>query len=232
MLRIVTYNIHFGKRLKKILAWLATQKKTDIFCFQEFPKRHIADCMAALSKNIYRYRFAPSLRRRNTIYGELTIFRTDRMRLASFSSLSLHTNTLDRLSMGRSSRRSCLLTTFLVQRKKFIVTNVQLACLASNALRYKQLTHIIQALKTKSAPHIIVGDFNMSSFLGRKKLFLLMKNNFYKTLETYIATHRLMIVRHQLDYIFARKCVIRRVDVERVRFSDHYPVTALVRLLH
>jgi endonuclease/exonuclease/phosphatase family metal-dependent hydrolase len=230
MVHIVSYNIHFGKHIAKILAWLAREKRADIICFQEFPKHRLADCQKAFPKNTYGYRFAPSLQRRAAIYGELTVFRTDRMRLVSADSLPLRTTTLDRYSIGRASKRSCLVTKFQIQRKTLSIANIQLSCLASNALRYTQLTNIIHTLKQHTVPCLIIGDFNMSSLLGRKKLFRLMKKNSYKAVEKYMATHRLMMVKHQLDYIFARNCDVRHVGVERIRFSDHYPVTADVRL--
>lgn len=232
MVHIVSYNIHFGKHITKILAWLQRKKRADIICFQEFPKHRLADCLKTFPKDTYGYRFAPSLKKRNTLYGELTVFRTDRMRLVSAYSLPLRTTRLDRYSIGRASKRSCLVTTFRWKRKTYSIANIQLSCFASNASRYAQLTNIIHTLKHNAVPCLIIGDFNMSSILGRKKLFRLMKNNSYKAVEQYMATHRLMIVKHQLDYIFARNCAVRRVTVERIRFSDHYPITAHVTLSH
>jgi endonuclease/exonuclease/phosphatase family metal-dependent hydrolase len=230
MVHIVSYNIHFGKHITKILAWLERKEQADIICFQEFPKHRIADCMEAFPKNRYGYRFAQSMQKRNIPYGELTVFRTDRMSLVSSSSLPLHTNTLDRYSIGRASKRSCLVTTFRLGRKSFSIANIQLSCLASNVLRYAQLTNIIHTFRHDTVPCLIIGDFNISSLLGRKKLFRLMRNNSFEAEEKYMVTHRVMMVKHQLDYIFARDCDVRRVTVERIRFSDHYPVTAYVEL--
>lgn len=230
MLRILTYNVHFGKRIHKIEAWLANQKNSDIICFQEFPQDSITTIRKTVSNTEYGYRFAPSLRKRKIQYGELTLFRKDRMRLIACTSLMLRTNSIDRYSMGRHSQRSCLITTFQLNRQRCVVVNLQLSCLATNALRYHQLQHIIQILRHHEGPRIIIGDFNMSSLLGRRKLFSLMKNNYYHTLEKYVATHRLLIVRHQLDYIFTRDCTIKHIDISRIRYSDHYPVTAMLEV--
>ncbi len=230
MVRLVTYNIHFGKRLIDIISWINRQTDADIICLQEFPEHRISDCMPIIQNGVYDYRFAPSLHRRKKVYGQLTMFRKNRVQLISASTLPLTSTRLDRLSFGHASRRSCLFTKFRIQRKKFIVANIQLSCLASNSLRYSQLRHIIHALKTTSISHIIAGDFNVSSLLGRKKLFMLMKNSLYETVENRMATHRLMIIKHQTDYVFAKKCRVQKISVERIRFSDHYPVTADILL--
>ena len=37
-------------------------------------------------------------------------------------------------------------------------------------------------------------------------------------------TFRLAFIKYQLDYAFARNGKIEEVNVERVKFSDHYPV--------
>lgn len=216
----------------KILSWLKRNDHADIICFQEFPKDRIADCQNAFPENTYGYRFAPSLKKRHELYGELTLFRIDRMHLISSSSFPLRTTRLDRYSIGGVPNRSCLVTTFRWNRKKFRLANIQLSCYASNKTRYSQLTHIVHALGRNTVPSLIIGDFNMSSLLGRKRLFQLMEKNSYKTVEKYIATHRLLMVKHQLDYVFSRNCDVRRITVDRIRFSDHYPVTAYITLSH
>lgn len=214
----------------KILAWLKRKHPADIICFQEFPEHRLPDCLKSFPKDTYGYRFAPSLKRRRILYGELTIFRTDKMRLVSSSSFPLRTTRLDRYSMGGVPNRSCLVTTFRRNRKTFRIANIQLSCYASNRLRYAQLTNIIHTFSHKIIPSVIIGDFNMSSLLGRRGLFRLMNKNSYKTVGKYIATHRLLIVKHQLDYVFSRNCSVRRITVDRIRFSDHYPVTAFIAL--
>jgi len=232
MIRLITYNIHFGKRLKKILAWLATQKNTDIFCFQEFPQQQIADCMKTLKDKPCGYSFAPSIRRGKKIFGQLTVFRTDRMRLISSSVLVLKTNRLDRLSLGRTTGRSCLLNVFAIRRKKFAVANAHLSWLAVNRGRYRQIEHIVEHLDSYRFPNLFVGDFNITSLLGRENLFAFMKKYFYQTSEKRVATHRIALIKHQVDYVFGKKCEVVNLEAVRIRFSDHYPVIANVRLSH
>ena len=50
MLSVFSYNIWYGKKLKKIQDWLLHESPNyDIYCFQEFPQSYIEPFVAALS---------------------------------------------------------------------------------------------------------------------------------------------------------------------------------------
>ena len=230
MIHLISYNIRFGKRLEDILAWLKTQVRVDILCFQEFPETKIFDCLTAFGNTSYGYSFAPSMNIRKKTYGELTLYRTDRMKLVSSTIVRLNTNTIDRFSMGRRSSRSCILTVFQMQQKKVALANIQLASLASNKLRYGQIQNIIDTLASYNIPRLLVGDFNMTSMIRRKRLIAYMRRHRYLTEVKKVATHRLIFINHQLDYVFGNNCTVETLSVERVRFSDHYPVKATLSL--
>lgn len=232
MLRIISYNVYFGKRLGKILSWLCQSRRADIICLQEYPQHEIASCVKILSDTPYHYRFAPSLKIRKRVYGQLTLFRTDKVQFVTSAIITMGTNRIEKTVLRNTISRNSLLTILGKKRKRFTVVNTHLMCLASNAIRYRQIQHIIDSIPKKTRRSIIVGDFNVSSILGRKKLFALMKNNLYKTVENRMATHQLLMIRHQLDYIFAKEFTVRDINVDHVRFSDHYPITAVVRLSH
>ncbi len=226
MIRVITYNVHFGKRIAKILIWLAGQKQADVVCLQEFPEHRIADCVDALGNKKYGYGFAPAIRLRKKIYGQLTLYRSGRVRFMSSSVLLLGTNRLEKIALGRLSVRSGLITAFEVRKKPFILANVHLINLATNRRRFAQVRAVADALPQADAPNIILGDFNVSSLLGRKKLIALMKKHRYHTIEKRMATHRFAILKHQIDYVFGKNCRIQEMTAERVRFSDHYPIHA------
>jgi endonuclease/exonuclease/phosphatase family metal-dependent hydrolase len=231
MITILSYNIQLGKKMPKIINWLhGMVKKPDIVCFQEFPERHIADCIEALSAVPYVYRFAASRRNKDQGFGELTLFRTDRLRIVSSKILSLGSNTLERSVFRNSMPRNCLITVFEHKKYRFEITNVHLICWALNALRYKQLEMIIAALEKKHMPSIILGDFNISSVFGRKRLVSLMKEHSYSTNEKYIATHKIAFMHQQLDYIFGKDCAIQSIAVERIKLSDHFPLHIELRM--
>lgn len=211
--------------MPKIITWLGELvKKPDILCFQEFPEKYIGDCLDALSDFPYAYRFAASKRKTNQAFGELTLFRTDRVQFISSKILTLGSNKLEKSVLRNDMPRNCLITVFQQKKYRFILTNVHLICLALNAQRYSQVKTVIATLDKKNMPSVILGDFNISSVFGKKRLVSLMKEHLYTTNETYMTTHRLAFLHQQLDYVFGKKCKILTVKVDRTRLSDHFPL--------
>ncbi len=231
MIRTLSYNIHFGKKLPNIIAWLKSEPRADIYCFQEFPQDRIREFVRALPGPSYTWRFAPALRVRKKIFGELTAMTNPSIRLTSSSVVTLPTNKMDRLTMGKHSQRSCLITTCMKSRKRFIVANMQLSCVANTAVRHGQLDKIIAVLtRRRTRRAILIGDFNSWTISERKRLIAYMKLHQFTTHEPRTATHRISIYKQQLDFVFGKNCVVGEVAVSRVRYSDHYPVHAAVRL--
>ena len=128
--------------------------------------------------------------------------------------------------------KSCLMTTFLVGTKMVTVANTHLVFLAANRSRYKQVHLIANNLSSCRHAAIITGDFNLHSVRINKKLIAFMRTYGFHTSPKRIATHHFGIIKHQLDYVFGAKCKILKLEAPRVRFSDHYPVIANVRLSH
>ena len=128
--------------------------------------------------------------------------------------------------------KSCLMTTFRIGTKMVTVANTHLVFLAANRSRYKQIQLIGDYLSFCRHTAIITGDFNLHSMRINKKLIAFMKTYGFRTSSKRLITHRIGIVKHQLDYVFVKRCYLAALTAERLRFSDHYPITALVRLLH
>jgi endonuclease/exonuclease/phosphatase family metal-dependent hydrolase len=104
------------------------------------------------------------------------------------------------------------------------VANVHLVALARNIVKYSQVALITKALLKYTVPTVILGDFNISSLSGKKKLLKLMVASGYESSKKRILTHRVGIFRHQFDYVFTRRMKIRTIRSYRLRFSDHYPI--------
>jgi endonuclease/exonuclease/phosphatase family metal-dependent hydrolase len=81
-------------------------------------------------------------------------------------------------------------------------------------------------------PLVVTGDFNIPSVLANKKLISYMDTFEFRTIIKRISTYRLAMVRYQLDYFFTKRCIINSLTAERIHFSDHYPITAVIRLPH
>jgi endonuclease/exonuclease/phosphatase family metal-dependent hydrolase len=180
--------------------------------------------------SIFGYRFAPSMRFRKKIYGELTLYRKKTVKLLSSKIIWLGTNRGERFIMRSNLERSSLVTRICYNRQIIVLANTHLISVALNKPRYRQASILLSALERSRIPTVILGDFNLSSIIGKKKLLLIMKQFGYTTLGKRLVTHRLVGIRHQMDYIFWKNCSIGTVFIERVKFSDHYPLLFNVRI--
>ncbi len=111
-IQILSYNIQFGKHVDRIIDWVNRQSQFDIYCFQEFPQEKILESVTVLGRLPYGYKFTASIKKRGKIYGQLTLYRKDHMKLMRTSVISLGINKLERSIIKNTIPRSCLLTTF------------------------------------------------------------------------------------------------------------------------
>lgn len=228
---IMTFNVQFGKRLDYIIHWLRQAPGQDIVCFQEFPEDRIVYFINELNNLSYGYRFARSLLRRHRVYGELTLFRTPDFRCTRSTVIEFGINRIEGRLFKGSFPRNCLICTLLNKKKIFVVGNAHMSALALNRLKYKEAELVVRMLESRRYPSVILGDFNISSVLGKGKLVRLMEKYGFVTEKRRLSTHRIAVVRHQFDYIFAKRCEVANMTVQKVRFSDHYPVFAVVRII-
>jgi endonuclease/exonuclease/phosphatase family metal-dependent hydrolase len=225
MISILSYNIHFGRKLDEILRWLSGMEPIDIICFQEFPKHKIRDFVRALSKYSYGYRFAPSIGANiNKEYGVLTLFRKNILKPVSFRKIALGINIIEKAWFKGNVARHSLLSVFRQHENIFVMANTHLVSSAPNSHRYRQINTILRALRKNPHPVVIVGDYNIPSITGTKKLIQLMSKNNYRTDKKRIVTHHIAGIRYQVDYVFWRDCTIRALRALKVRYSDHYPL--------
>jgi endonuclease/exonuclease/phosphatase (EEP) superfamily protein YafD len=224
MISVLSYNVHFGKRLEKIIFWLLEKPTYDVICFQEFPKDSIIPFIKAFSQAQYGYRFAPFMKKRRMVFGELTLFRKKKLVLIKSSTVSLGINSGERVMLRSRTPRTSLLTMFQYKKQEIVMVNIHLVNVAFNTLRYKQILKIIDRLDHHAIPTVLVGDFNMPSVFGRKKLFTLMGEYGFDMVRKRLSTFHIIGVKYQMDYFFWRGCKVSNLSVERVKYSDHYPV--------
>lgn len=229
MLRILSYNIEWGKKLDEAGEWLMTlSPKPDILCLQEIPNRNIAGFKKLLEEKGYSYKYAPSFTRKGITYGELTAYKKGEISLIFSQVVDLGSSFIGRLVSRHNSKWRSLLTVFKIGNKNFIIVNVHLLPQALNGKRRKQLEVAIEALKLLNflnIPTLIVGDYNYSSLIGRGGLVRFMaKHGFTIGGKKRMVTHRKWRIKHQTDYVFSRNCEINRVRSRKIKFSDHYPV--------
>ena len=107
MIRLLSYNVHFGRKSKKFFPWLSAQKTVDIMCLQEFPERKIDEFMSLHKK--YSYAFSPTMKIFKHMYGNLTMWNNKKLTLTH----------ADRITLGK--RRMNIRTEF---NKSFSIINV------------------------------------------------------------------------------------------------------------
>jgi endonuclease/exonuclease/phosphatase family metal-dependent hydrolase len=231
MVRIITYNIHFGKRLNDIISWITIQADADIICLQEFPAASLASFYRSLPRD-WGHRFTQSFIYRKKIFLIVTLFRKGKLRLLKATTLLLGIHPMEKSLLKNPMEKSCLVTTFRVGRKTITVANTHLVFLAANRSRYKQIRMITNHLVPHRHPLVITGDFNIPSVRAKNTLIRRMEKFGFRTIVKRLSTYRLAIWRYQLDYVFVKHCLLIALTTERIRFSDHYPIAAEVRLSH
>ena len=229
MLKILSYNIEWGKKLEEAGEWIMSlDPKPDILCLQEIPNRRGAFLNELLETNGYAYNFAPSFTKNGVTYGELTAFKKEKMSLILAQVVDLGTNFISKIISRHNSKWRSLISVVRFGKKNFIVVNVHLLPQALNGRRRKQLDIAIEALNILNflkLPTIIVGDYNYSSIIGRGGLIKFMATHGFKIGgKKKIITHKKFRIPHQLDYVFFRNCKVTNITSERVKFSDHYPI--------
>lgn len=230
MIRVLSYNVLIGSRLKKIAKWLAEQQNNhDIYCFQEFPQSQIQTICDVFSPIAPKeYLFSHAFTKKSNTFGQLTLFDPRKVRLKRSSIVNLgKTSLLEKKIFSNHGERSALVSHFSSGEGSFTLVNTHLTLMTSNKRRQVQLLTILDSIRQlyqDAKAQVVLGDFNYTSLYRRRHLFQLMKNygfeNAYKK-----STHRILFLKHQVDYAFYNNCSIRNVAVEKVRFSDHYPIT-------
>lgn len=228
MFSCLSYNIHLGKKLPQVVTWLKENPNFDIICLQEVPQQDVEKVIEALKPLSIEHKYSVSIVKGEKKFGQLTLVNAKKLSIVDGKTISLGTARFERRIMRHKTERSALVTTIKYKDMEFVLANVHLVCLALNALRRQQIVRIIDTINaresTQTFPKLIIGDFNYSSFVRQKQFIKFMKS--YGFTNAYrIKTHRLFLLKHQLDYAFYSGCKIKRVKVLRLKFSDHVPIT-------
>ncbi|HLC94838.1 MAG TPA: endonuclease/exonuclease/phosphatase family protein [Patescibacteria group bacterium] len=233
MLSLLSYNILFGNRLNHIITWIHEREEKnrpfDVLCFQEFPEKKISKFLEHFPGRNLAYQFSPAIMERKRTFGQLTVYNRDKLTLIKHHVLDLGKspweNRLFSMIKKKKIVRNSLLTFFKNDTHEFVVANTHLTLVARNKYRISQLASIINHVNGTSRA-IILGDFNYTSLLPRRRLMHLMERNDFRHATDRLKTHRIGFLKHQLDYIFYKNLSFSHVEVKRVNFSDHYPLLA------
>ena len=230
MLSCISYNIFKGENLTQIVQWLnSLSSPFDIICFQEFPIAEIDYLKNTLKPSNYNTAYATNFSSGKGVYGELTLILKKKAELLESNIVLMENSVVEQIIFKNKKERSSLITKVLHNNKMFLLANTQLSSYSLNGKRRQQLSKVIKALNSfevrSNSPVIILGDLNYSSLTKRDKLWDLVKqNNFINGhMEK---THKLLsIIDHQLDYVLYKNCRVQNIEVLKIPFSDHYPMT-------
>lgn len=234
MLSGLTYNVFLGRNLEALLEWLYDENKLlDLYCFQEFPEDKIPDINKHIGNASYKFRFAPGFTWRNITYGELTVFKKDKIELLGTQTITLGGKgelnlvfiregfNLEARIARFKTNKTALLTTFRHGKRQLSLVNTHLNSDIHNSRKLQQLDRILNQISDDS-PAIILGDFNYAA--GWKLPKLMAQHNFLSAIKKQKTYRFAKGIYWQNDYIFQRKCPINNVQVRHVRHSDHYPI--------
>jgi len=229
VIKLLSYNIEWGKRLPEAGQWIMTlSPRPDIFCLQEIPNRRVNSFRKVLEEYGYSYKFAPSFTKKGVTYGQLTAYNAAKYSIVLTQIVDLGSSLISRLVSGHNSKWRSLITVLQYKKRNFIIVNIHLLPHALNGRRRKQLEIAIEALKLLNflnVPTLIVGDYNYSSLVAKRGLISFMaKHGFKNAHRKKIITHSKWRIKHQTDYVFLRNCKVINVESEKIKFSDHYPL--------
>ena len=191
---------------------------------------HLSQFYRSLPRGVWGHRFTRSFIMRKKIYCVVTLFRQKKLRLLKSKTLLMGIHPMEKSLLRNPMEKSCLMTTFRTGRKKVTIANTHLVFLAANRSRYKQIHLITNHLTAYRHPLVVTGDFNIPSVFANNKLISYMKTIGFQTIAKRLSTYRLALWRYQLDYVFVKHCSLASLALDRIRLSDHYPVTAIIRL--
>jgi endonuclease/exonuclease/phosphatase family metal-dependent hydrolase len=230
MIRVLTYNIEFGKNLEEIYKWLASQdQEIDIICLQEFPEKELVNINKIAFLRISKYFYSRGLLRNKEQLGQLIIIKNPDFKMINENKIEIGVDNLERFYKKEPTKRSALSLIIEYKGIKFIIVNVHLSAMALNKTRKEQIAEIFKNIE--DIPTIILGDFNYSSLIKRNELVKFMSlNNFIEAGEKMITNLYKGKISQQLDYVFYKNLILENIEVKDVKFSDHYPIFAKFRL--
>lgn len=215
-LKIVSFNIQYGKNIEYVAQWVSLEQP-DIVCFQEYPEDHLSSFAPE-----YNEIFASSFNKGSRTFGELIIYKPELILQTAYGvDLGMKNKTLLSSAVGR---RSALAASFETEIGNLILANVHLEWLARSQYKLAQLGKVLAsidaAFPNSQDPTIIVGDYNFSNVFSGKGLEDFARVNGY-SMGPALITHRFFGVRHQVDYVMYKNCKVENVRAEKTSDSDH-----------
>lgn len=225
MIRIISYNIEYGKRINEIYDWInSIQSSPDIICFQEFPIDELENLKEVKIFKKPGFAFVSGLKKKGVAHGQLTMFNSEKFNLINSIEIDLGLDHAEKFYKRFPTRRSALITVFNYKKELISLTNVHLSAAAFNSRRRDQVDKVINYYPTNCAS-IIAGDFNYTSLVWGNVLIEHMNEFKFKLAGEKMITNKYKgIISQQLDYIFYKEIKHIKTEVFELPYSDHFPI--------
>lgn len=194
-------------------------------CFQEFPYSKVKEFLQKIKPNVFDYSFAIGFSNKKGAYGQLTAF-NKKVKLLDKKIIKLpYSSFIEEKVFKNKGSRSALFTTLQLNNKKITIINIHLLSLVLNKTRKNQIVKILNVVNKfyKEDSILLLGDFNYTSLIRQNKFLDFMSHYFFKNAYT-LPTYQLILVKHQVDYVFYKNCRVQNVEVTKIHFSDHFPI--------
>ena len=250
-LKIVTYNIHHGLRVKEVAANLKklAAEEVTVFCLQELfeleGQPSVLEILLAALGDGWKsetflepgtFNMGVGILWKADVIEPLTI---ERLLLPRLSKFNVYETILERgiiRWVNEPPQRAALIGTFKLNGRLLRITNVHLDCHGHFSQRAKQLTYLAAHLKSLPSVdrEIICGDFNtigleVLSKNQEKKIRGLLGPEFINAYP--YATPTFNNLAQRLDYIFVKNMKVREAKVLKLKGSDHFPLVASLEII-
>ncbi len=221
-IRVMTWNIFYGKRLAEIIS-LIRNHDPDIICLQEVDERSINQLTRSLSMSgVYCREFLD-------IGGSQKGLQTGNLILSKFrleNPVHIHLPTIidwqQQPSEPRVGCRNAVGASFTFNGKKTTVFSTHLEVYAWPYERVRQMQHILTHCPKNTA--IIAGDFN-TFFPITETVHLCVKKEKYLFKKVRRTTNYILV--NDIDKIYSRLPIMDYYTIPvDDSISDHYPVIA------
>lgn len=247
-LKVVTYNLNNSVQEKRILRNIQnlSSQGVNLFCLQEVrparKRKFIGDLMLEKLGRNWQGEFLLNLKQ-NYDYGLAILWKSSDISPLKFQSISLPR--IDRLTPFEKTigliqkngvdyfQRGSLMGIFKFRNELIRVTNVHFDWRGGFNHRARQLRHLVQHIESQpfAGSEIICGDFNSIGFFSNskqmKQVYKILGDAFTNSIPMFRST---TTHYQQLDHIFVKNLKIAQTQIHRMPGSDHFPVSAKLRV--
>lgn len=228
-IRIVSYNIHLGRKLEQILATFRSHpelSRADVLALQEVVRDPRTSQARVLAERLeLNYVYLPGKKRGDREIGLALLSR--------YPILDVERIVLPQERRPDDLPRIALGATIAIGATRLRLYNLHVQALVPVELKVRQVEAALQSALRQATPHrLILGDFNTLTRGDRRALDRALRHaGFSPALPGSAWTYRRLLIRMTLDWIYVQNLrVLGHGVAQEVTASDHRPIWVDVAL--